>query len=102
MTQKPSTTAKRNRSKKAAADNGGINKALAYDPKSSKHDRILALLSQDGGATLTDLMDATGWQQHSLRGFLSGTVKKKLGLELTSTKDGAEDRRYHVLLKAAN
>lgn len=63
--------------------------------RSTKQDRILALLNQRDGATIPDIMRATGWQQHSIRGFLAGTVKKKLGLALTSSKSDGE-RRYRV------
>lgn len=49
-------------------------------PTGTKTDMVLALLRQDGGATLPDLMTATGWQAHSVRGFISGTLRKKLGL----------------------
>jgi hypothetical protein len=47
----------------------------------------LDLLSQAAGATLVELQKATGWQPHSVSGFLAGTVRKKLGLDLTSTKE---------------
>jgi hypothetical protein len=62
----------------------------------TKHDRILALLSRRDGATITELMEASGWQQHSVRGFLAGTIKKKLGLALTSSKTAGELRRYRI------
>src|SRR5439155_25636302 len=45
----------------------------------SKKANVLALLRRDGGATLQDLMSATGWQAHSVRGFLSGALGKKMG-----------------------
>ncbi|MDB5526200.1 MAG: uncharacterized protein JWM58_3963 [Rhizobium sp.] len=62
----------------------------------TKSDTVLHLLRQPDGATLIDLMAATSWQRHSVRGFLSGTVRKKLGLNLVSdTMDGG-DRRYRI------
>jgi hypothetical protein len=62
----------------------------------TKQDRILSLLNQRNGATIPEIMQATDWQQHSVRGFLAGTVKKKLGLALTSSKSDGELRRYRL------
>ena len=62
----------------------------------TKHVRILALLRQRDGATITEMMEISGWQQHSVRGFLAGTIKKKLGLALTSSKAAGELRRYRI------
>ena len=53
---------------------------------SSKKDAILNLLKRNEGATLEDLMTATGWQAHSVRGFISGTLTKKLNLKVDSVK----------------
>ena len=50
----------------------------------SKHDRIIAMLRTSAGATIASLVMATEWQQHSVRGFLAGVVRKKLGLNLVS------------------
>jgi hypothetical protein len=53
------------------------------------------MLRSPGGATIASMMKATGWQQHSVRGFLAGVVRKKLKLNLDSKKiDG--DRVYSV------
>lgn len=68
----------------------------ASGSSTSKIEFCLDLLRRSGGATVQDLMAATGWQAHSVRGFLSGTVRKKLGLELQSSKAEGEARRYHV------
>jgi hypothetical protein len=62
----------------------------------SKTARILDLLQRPGGATSKDLMKATGWLPHSVRGFLSGTARKKMGLTVTSTKGEDGERTYSV------
>jgi hypothetical protein len=62
----------------------------------SKTAKILDLLRRPGGASARELLKATGWQPHSLRGFLSGTVGKKMGLALTSTKGEDGDRTYSL------
>ena len=54
------------------------------------------LLKRPGGATSKELMKATGWLPHSVRGFLSGTVRKKMGLTVTSTKGEDGERTYSV------
>ena len=62
----------------------------------SKTAKVLDLLQHSGGTTLNELMKATGWQAHSVRGFLSGAVAKKMGLTVTSTKSEDAERRYSV------
>jgi hypothetical protein len=62
----------------------------------SKTAQVLDLLKRPNGATLKQLMRTTGWQPHSLRGFLSGTVGKKLQLAVTSTKGADGERRYSL------
>lgn len=62
----------------------------------TKSATVLALLTRPEGATITAMMEATGWQQHSVRGFLAGTVKKKLGHELVSQKEDA-GRVYRIV-----
>jgi hypothetical protein len=62
----------------------------------SKTAQVLDLLKRSGGATRKELMKATGWQAHSVRGFMSGVVGKKMGLKFTSTKAEDGERRYSV------
>jgi hypothetical protein len=62
----------------------------------SKATKVLDLLKRPDGATLAELMKATGWQAHSVRGFLSGTVSKKLGLAVTSSKVEDGERTYSI------
>ncbi len=61
----------------------------------SKIDTLITLLRARGGASIEEMMAATGWQAHSVRGAISGQVRKKLGLEIASDKiDGV--RRYRI------
>lgn len=66
----------------------------------TKADIVLKLLRRAKGASLAELTEATGWQAHSVRGFLSGTVKKKLGLAPISEKGKDGQHRYRVDAKA--
>ncbi len=66
------------------------------DSPVTKHAQLLQLLNRPEGASIEDMMRATAWQQHSVRGFLAGTVKKKMGLPLTSSKAEGEVRRYRI------
>ncbi len=62
----------------------------------SKQGRVLALLRRKDGVTVLAIMKATGWQQHSVRGFLAGVVRKKLRLNLVSHESEGK-RVYQVL-----
>lgn len=62
----------------------------------SKTAQVLELLKRPGGATLKDIMNATNWQAHSVRGFIAGTVGKKMGLAVTSAKREDGERAYSL------
>lgn len=67
----------------------------------SKQARVIAMLRAPAGATISIMMQATGWQQHSVRGFLAGVVRKKLGLNLMSAA-GEHGRVYRIEDRAAD
>jgi len=62
----------------------------------SKKAQVLELLRRAEGATLADIRSATGWQAHSVRGFISGSLSKKMGLKVESFKTPQGDRAYRV------
>jgi hypothetical protein len=85
---------KKKSTKKAAAQKPRAKRKTVETPvpassgKTSKKDLVLGLLQREDGATLAELMSATGWQAHSVRGFISGTLRKKLGLTIERHGEG--------------
>lgn len=69
-------------------------------PRVTKADMVIGLLARPAGATIAQMCEATGWQQHSVRGFLAGTVKKKPGITLESDKTDAA-RTYRLTTDVA-
>jgi len=81
---------------KGATSAKSSKKKAAGPRQASKAAQVLELLKRSGGASLKELMKATGWQAHSVRGFLSGALGKKMGLTVTSAKAENGERRYSV------
>ena len=73
-------------------------KVAAKSPakKGTKTEQVIALLRRADGAAIAEIQKATGWQPHSVRGFISGTLGKKLKLKVESTKDAQGERRYKL------
>ena len=69
-------------------------------PSQTKADKIIALLHRRAGASIAELVKATGWQRHSIHSFMSGKLKKKQSLPIASSKTDKGDRRYFIADKA--
>jgi hypothetical protein len=91
---KPPKTAAATKKTRTAA-NAAKPKKGARARQGSKTAKFVELLKRPGGATGADLMKATGWQAHSVRGFISGVLGRKMGLKVTSKVDNGE-RRYSL------
>ena len=83
--------------KKAKAAKAASTEGSASVPREfSKKAIVVELLRRKDGATLNEIMKATDWQAHSVRGFISGSLIKKMGLKVESSKNDAGERRYRI------
>jgi hypothetical protein len=83
------TRAKKTPNRAAQPKNGGLREG-------SKAAQVVALLQRKNGATLAEIMGATSWQAHSVRGFISGILGKKMGLTVDSAKREDGERIYSI------
>ncbi len=79
-----------------SASRKALDLALAKTRPGTKQEALITLLSQPEGATIDELAEATGWQKHTVRGTMCHTIKKRLGLTITSTKVDGGVRRYQI------
>ena len=93
--QKPKQRGRRAERKPSGAKPNGRTSPAAVRP-GTKQALLIDLLKRKKGATIDEAVEATGWQPHSVRGAISGTLKKKLGLAVTSEKPGDGPRRYRI------
>jgi hypothetical protein len=75
------------RKAKATRKSGKSRRRSSPNTRQTKQALCLALLERATGATLAEIEKVTGWQPHSVRGFLAGTIKRKLGRDLTSAME---------------
>ncbi len=68
----------------------------ASDPVETKTEKVIKLLRRKNGATIANIQKATGWQPHSVRGFLSGTLKTRMGLVIKGETDAKGVRHYRI------
>jgi Protein of unknown function (DUF3489) len=88
--------AARRKSSKRLTPVGGAPGATAKSRAGTKNAQILAMLRDRSGTTIAAMVVATGWQEHSVRGFLAGVVRKRLGLNLVS-EPGEHGRTYRIV-----
>ena len=96
VTRSRPVKASQRKSSKRPAPVGGVSSALTKARSGTKNAQVVTMLRDQAGTTIAAIMAATGWQQHSVRGFLAGVVRKKLGLNLVS-EPGESGRVYRII-----
>lgn len=78
------------------ASTPAMSRAPRPPHQDTKQARLIAMLRAPEGATIAEIVEATGWQPHTIRGAMAGALKKKLGLSVTSEKIDGRGRVYHI------
>jgi Protein of unknown function (DUF3489) len=92
--RKPSKVARNGNRRHTARP--GAKDAASLAREGSKKAEVIELMRRSQGATLAEIMELTGWQTHTVRGFVSGTLVKKLGLKVQSFRSKEKERTYRI------
>jgi len=98
VTRSRSAKTTQHKSSKRPTSTGAAAAALGRTRSGTKNAQIVAMLSDKAGTTIAAISAATGWQEHSVRGFLAGVIRKKLGLNLLS--EPTEGGRVYRIIDA--
>jgi hypothetical protein len=90
------TSTKTRRSGKAAIRHRNRSNVIPAAPYVTKAEHTIGMLRRKDGASLSEIMDALGWQEHSVRALLSATIAKKMNLPLIKGKAPGEATRYYI------
>jgi hypothetical protein len=97
QSSKRKSSAPKNKRKKPRSGGRKLEPATGSVRPGTKLALLIEMLGRDGGATIPEIVAATGWQPHSVRGAISGAVKKKLGLAVSSQSEGTRGRVYRIV-----
>ncbi|TPQ51020.1 hypothetical protein C2U72_10470 [Prosthecomicrobium hirschii] len=78
------------------APTGAVSAPVRKAREGTKQAALIAMLRRPDGATIAEIIEATGWQSHTVRGALAGALKKKLGLDVVSAKEDGRGRVYRI------
>ena len=96
QSSKSRSRTKKNASVRPVSKKPGVARPDRTSEAPTKKAIVLELLRREQGATITDIAKATGWRNPSIRGFVSGNVGKKMGLQVESGKNESGERVYRI------